>query len=422
MKIIKFLIISILLLLKVDVIFAEITIEKCQDAARENYPLIRQYDLINRTKDYNLANANKNYLPQLSLSGKASYQSDVTELPISVPGIQVDPLSKDQYQAYLQINQTIWDGGVTGSIKKTAKASALVDTAKIEIEMYLLKDRVNQLYFGILLIRDQKKQVNILLDELGVNRKRIESYMQNGIANQSDVDAVKVEELGAAKQMAELTARENAYINAMALVTGQTISINAEFVMPDASHYDAGLDANERPEINFFEARKILHDSKKSAIVANTMPKVGAFLQGGYGRPALNMLKNNFDPYYIAGVQATWNFGTYYTLNNELNKIKAEKQSLDAERDTFEFNNNLQIISQLGEIKRLESLMENDDEIIALRSAIKKAAQVKLENGTISVSDLLREINNENMAMQDRALHAIQLLSAKYSLMILKNN
>ena len=422
MKIIKLLIISILLLLKVDVIFAEITIEKCQDAARENYPLIRQYDLISRTKDYNLANANKNYLPQLSLSGKASYQSDVTELPISVPGIQVDPLSKDQYQAYLQINQTIWDGGITGSIKKTAKASALVDTAKIEIEMYLLKDRVNQLYFGILLIREQKKQVNILLDELSVNRKRIESYMQNGIANQSDVDAVKVEELGAAKQMAELTARENAYINAMALVTGQTISINAEFAMPDASHYDSGLDANERPEINFFEARKILHDSKKSAIVANTMPKVGAFLQGGYGRPALNMLKNNFDPYYIAGVQATWNFGTYYTLNNELNKIKAEKQSLDAERDTFEFNNNLQIISQLGEIKRLESLMENDDEIIALRSAIKKAAQVKLENGTISVSDLLREINNENMAMHDRALHAIQLLSAKYNLMILKNN
>ena len=398
---------------------AQLTVEVCQEKAKANYPLVKQYGLIEQTAQYNISNANKGYLPQLTLSAKGTYQSQVTKLPITIPNVTIPGLSKDQYQAVVEANQVIWDGGAISAQKKITNANTEVEKQKLEVDLYTLNERVNQLYFGILLINEQLRQNDILQNELQTNYNRIASYKQNGVANQSDLDALKVEQINTQQRETELKSTQKSYFIMLSALTGLTIDAKTELIKPEINLAILNATTNHRPEIGLFDAQNKLLESQKELLNAGNRPKIGAFVQGGYGKPGLNMLTNAFSDFYIGGIRLSWNLSGFYTQKNNLNKIEISKKVMDVQKETFLFNADLKTKQQQTEIEKLQSTLSNDDEIIRLRGNIKKSASAKVDNGTLSITDLIREINAEDQAKQLKSLHEIQLIMNVYQL---KNN
>jgi outer membrane protein TolC len=407
-----------------------LNLDTCQKRARENYPLLKQYGLIEKTADYNLSNANKAYLPQVSLLAKATYQSDVTAIPenlgqvltqLSGQPVSFPVLSKDQYQAALEVNQLVWDGGVVNAQKKMIKASSEAEKQKLEVDLYALNDRINNLFFGIMLIKEQLNVNRILQDELASNYQRMQSYLKNGLIQQADLDAVKVEQINAAQQETDLKSVLKSYCQMLSVFTGLQVNENTELEKPLLPVVNENIQ-NKRPELSLFESQKNVLESQKKTIVAGNLPKIGLFIQGGYGRPGFDFFNNDFTSFYIGGVRLSWNISGFYTQKNELKKIETGQKNVDIMKETFLFNTNLLTTQQLNEIEKLRSTLKNDEEIILLRNNIKKAAEAKFQNGTITATDLLREINAENIARQTRTLHEIQLYMAVYQLKNTTNN
>ncbi len=426
MKIIIFLFFS----LPIIVFGQSLRLDTCQKKAKNNYPLLKQYGLIEKTADYNLSNANKAYLPQVSLLAKATYQSDVTAIPenlgqvltqLSGQPVSFPVLSKDQYQAALEVNQLVWDGGVVNAQKKMIKASSEAEKQKLEVDLYALNDRINNLFFGVMLIKEQLNVNRILQDELASNYQRMQSYLKNGLIQQADLDAVKVEQINAAQQETDLKSVLKSYCQMLSVFTGLQVNENTELEKPLLPIVNENIQ-NKRPELSLFDSQKNLLESQKKTIVAGNLPKIGLFIQGGYGRPGFDFFNNDFTSFYIGGVRLSWNISGFYTQKNELKKIETGQKNVDIMKETFLFNTNLLTTQQLNEIDKLRSTLKNDEEIILLRNNIKKAAEAKFQNGTITATDLLREINAENIARQTRTLHEIQLYMAVYQLKNTTNN
>lgn len=402
-----------------------VTLQQCYRWVEENYPQVRQYKLIDQAEQYSLSNASKSWLPQLALNAKASYQSDVTRLPLDLGQLPVDlsipTLSKDQYQVAAEISQTIWDGGATGSARAISREEAEASRKQLESEMYRIKERINQLYFGCLLQGELLRQNSLLQNELRINLNRVRSMIANGMANDSDRESLEVELLNVQQRATEIEASRRAYLRMLANFTGQEgleQSVLEKPVLPSAAQ---SLVIN-RPELAAFEAQGQYIESRNKSITAGLMPRFGAFVQAGYGRPGLNMLEDKFDAFYIAGIRMNWNLGRLYTLKNDRRQVEVARRKVDVNQETFLFNTRMQLISQDEEIGKLAGIMRSDDEIIRLRQNVKKAAEVKQQNGVISVSDLIREINAEDMARQAAAIHRTQHLMAVYQLMYITNN
>lgn len=400
----------------------ELTLEECQQQAQAYYPLIKRYGLIEKTQEYNISNANKGYLPQFSLSAKASYQSDVTEIPVNLPGLDIRGMRKDQYQAMLQLDQVVWDGGNIHARKEVTRASSEVDKQKLEVDMYAINERVNQLFFGILLLEEQLGQNGAMQEELQRNYDNVKAYVKNGTANQADLDAVKVEQLNNIQQRHTLEATHRAYSEMLKIMINHPTPLTGESLKkPDVNTllyidgtYSAGL--IRRPELDLFAAQDLQLEARRKQLAAKNLPQLGLFVQGAYGNPGLNMLKNEFSTYYVAGVRLSWNFGNLYTRKNESRQLTLNQQDVNVQKETFLFNTHLEVTQNNSEIKKLAELMKNDDEIISLRNNIRKSAQAKVANGTLTVTEMLREVTAEDLAKQDKILHEIQLLSAIYEL------
>lgn len=393
-------------------VYGQLTVEQCQQLARENYPLVRQYGLVERTARYNLANASKGYLPQVSLSGKASYQSDVTEIPIQIPGVDIGA-RKDQYQIMAELDQTLWDGGNIRAQRKLTKAQAEVDAVQTDVDLYAIRERVNQLFFGILLLDEKLKQNNLLQDELGRNYMQVEAYIANGIANQADLDAVKVEQLSAVQTQKELSASREAYIRMLSAFIGRKIEGTDTLTRPQMPDITSPV-AIDRPELNLFAALEKQLDARKTSVNARNLPKIGAFVQGAYANPGLNFLKDEFSAYYIAGVRLKWDFGGLYTRRNDMRLIELQRSQVDVQRETFLFNTHLTATEQNQEIEKYRKLLEDDDRIVELRGSICRSALAKVAEGTMSVIEMLRQVTAQDIARQDRAAHQVQLLLSAY--------
>ena len=400
-----------------------LSIEDCQRMARENYPAIARYNVIENVKNFNLENANTAYFPQLSLNAKATWQSDVTkidlELPQNFPPLAIPVPDKDQYQVSAQLNQLIWDGGKVAAQKENIAANAEVEKQKLETEIYSLQERVNNVFFGALLLKEQLQQQATLEKELQRNYEKVQSYVTNGVANDADLSAVKVEQLKAGQQRIQMESGLDSYLRILSVLIGQ--QVDNETVLEKPAVDLLLSNSINRPEIKLFEAQENLLNSQKSALNARNMPVIGAFAQGGYGKPALNMFQNKFNPYFIGGVSLSWNFGSLYTFKNEKKSIEQQKIAIDSQRETFLYNLNMQLPQQQNEIEKYRRTMLDDNEIISLRTQIKNAAEAKVENGTMTVSDLLQEINALEIARQAKSLHEIQYLMSIYTLKNITN-
>ncbi|MCC8095093.1 MAG: TolC family protein [Tannerellaceae bacterium] len=404
-----------------------ITLIQCYKWTKENYPMIRQYDLIRRAEQYNLANAAKGWLPQIGVNAKATYQSDVTKIPWDadafssiIPGFEMPVLSKDQYQVVAEVNQPIWDGGMIRYSKELTRAQATADKEQLDSDLYALNQRVNQVYFGSLLQDELLRQNELLQGELHVNIDRVEAMIANGVANQSDKESLEVELLNAIQQEIELTASRTAYRQMLSVLTGKEITEETVLLPPPLPVELSGR--INRPELKAFEARSNLLEIQNLQLKAGIMPNFGVFVQGGYGKPGLNMFENSFEPFYTVGVRMSWNIANFYTLRNDRRKIETNRLAVDLQRESFLFNTELDMVQQNTDIRKMTELIKSDQEIIRLRTSIKEAAEVKLENGVISVTDLIREINAEDQAKQAGATHRIQQLMSVYNYLYTTNN
>jgi outer membrane efflux protein len=387
-----------------------VTLDSCYILAKKNYPLVRQYELIAKTNEYTLENIAKGYLPQLNINGQATYQSDVTQLPKSIPGVKT--LSKDQYKIYAEANQLIYDGGVLKQQKKLQEANTILDVQQLEVELYKLKDRINKLYFGILLIDEQLKENALTKNDIHLGLNKINAQIANGTALQSNSDVLKAEFLQADQQTIELNSNRKALIEMLGLFTNRLFNENTIFVKPEDISSKGEI---KRPELFMYDEQNKIFDAQNNLLTAKNNPKISFFVQGGYGRPAFNILSNNFDPFYIGGLRITFPLSGFYTIKNERNLISIGRQNIEVQKNTFLFNTKLAMKQQSADITKLQAFLKTDDEIILLRTNVKKAALAQLENGIINSSDYLREVNAEDGARQNKALNEIQLLMAQYN-------
>lgn len=410
-----FLLLLLLLISKSSIIAQQLTLEECQLKAEQHYPAIVQYDIIEKSKGFDIKNANMAYLPQISLGAQATWQSDITKIDIEMPGIEIPIPDKDQYKVAAEVNQLIWDGGVTMARKKSLKADAAVQKHQLESEIYSLRDRINNLYFGILLLDERLHLHKMLEQELIRNHTKVQAYIDNGVANEADLSAVKVEQLKARQDRIDIEASRQAYRKMLSIFIGENIDDNVVLQKPETKNIVVSSSIS-RPELKAFDAQQELIDSQMKLITAKNMPRIGLFAQGGYGKPALNMFDNKFNPFFIGGVSLSWNFGNLYTMSNERKIINLQKQKLESNRETFLHNINIVIPQQQIEIDKYRQTLNDDDEIISLRKLIREAAEAKVENGTMTISDMLKELTAEEAAKQAKIMHEIQYLMAIYKL------
>lgn len=392
-----------------------LTIREAYELARKNYPMIRQQGLIEKARDYSVSNAAKGYLPQFTVQGQATYQSAVTEfkLPVSIPGVEFPSIGKDQYKVYGEVNQTIYDGGNVSTQVRSHEANAQVETQKLEVELYKLNERVNQLFFGVLMLEEQLRQNELLKTDINLGIKKVQALIANGTAFKSNANTLKAELLKADQRAIDLNASRKAYLEMLGLLTGQPMGDSA--VLEKPAELAAGSDIN-RPELKLYDAQNRSLDVQSQLIDVRNRPKLNFFFQGGYGRPALNILSNGFDPYYITGVRLNWSLSGLYTIKKDRGLIRNNRDAIQLQKETFLFNTNLVARQQNAELDRFRQLLMTDDEIISLRESIKTTSAAQLENGVINTGDFLREVNAEDQARQNKILHGIQLLMSEYNL------
>ncbi|WP_317897589.1 TolC family protein [Aurantibacillus circumpalustris] len=389
-----------------------ITLEECYSLAKQNYPLVKQRDLIHKSKEYSVQNISKGYFPQIAINGQATYQSEVTALPIKLPGVDVPSLSKDQYKIYGEINQPLYDGGMVKQQKRMQEASGVVEEQKLEVELYKLKERVNQLFFGILLIDEQLTLTELIRKDIRNGMDRTEAGIKNGVAFKTNLDVLRAENLKLDQRYTELKANRTAYLDMLSLYLNQNLEEGTSLIKPSEKIPSQSID---RPELIVFENQSKNISIQNDLLKAKNLPKFNAFVQGGYGRPALNFLSNKFEPYYVGGIRMNWSLTGLYTLKKEKAILDINRQSIDLQKELFLFNTNFALKQQSAEVSKLQKLLLSDNQIILLRSDIKQSANVQLQNGVINSTDYLREVNAEDQARGNRVLHEIQLLMAEYA-------
>ena len=400
------------------------TLEECQRAAEGNYPLIRQYGLIEKTTSLNVANIQKGWLPQVSASAQASLQSDVSAFPDEFQklyqqmGITMEGLERDQFRVGIDVQQTVYDGGNIKSRKEIARRQGELQSRQNEVTMYNVRKSVNEMYFSLLLVDEQIRLNADLQTVLEGNEKKLAAMLKGGTASESDWQNVKAERLNVVQKMTGLQSQRTALARMLSIFCGIEVNGLVKPEMPENMNPSINL----RPELKALDAQLRLTDAQERALDAAMMPRLGVFAQGYYGYPGYNMFEDMMSRKFswngMIGARLTWNIGALYTRKNDKAKLQVQRETTEVNRERFLFDNNLEQIEQNENISRYRQMMTDDEEIISLRSSIRKAAESKLAHGIIDVNDLVREINSENKARVEQCIHEIEMLKEIYDLKI----
>ena len=402
------------------------TLEQCQQAAERNYPLIAQHDLIARTTDLTVANIQKGWLPHLNATAQATYQSAVTAWPEEMQGlmrqmgVDMKGLTKDQYRVGLDLQQTVFDGGAISAQKQVAREQGAVQQAQLDVSLYQVRQRVNEMYFGLLLLDDQIRLNNDLQEQLTASENKLTSMVKHGTAAQCDLNNVTAERLNVVQQMTTLESQRHVLMAMLGTFCG--IEVN-QVTKPAAVNV---TDGNNRPELRLIDSQLRLADAQDQALKAALLPRLGVFAQGYYGYPGYNLFKDMMGREWswngMVGARLTWNIGALYTHHNDKAKVQLMRETAQNQREVFLFNNRLEQMQQNEAIDRYRQLMAQDEEIITLRQQVRKAAESKLSHGIIDVNDLIRDINSENAARVQQSIHEIEMLKQMYDLKYTMNN
>lgn len=396
-----------------------LTLDQCYTLARARYPVVKQLALIEKTRDYTVSNAAKGTLPQLSVGGQATYQSAVTGLPIEIPNMKIPTVSKDQYKVFGEVSQSLTDGPIVSRQKELARANAAAQTQQVEVELYKLRERVNQLFFGLVLLDAQIQQTELLKNDIRVGLNKTQAAITNGTALKSNADILNAELLKADQRSIELHASRQGFGDMLSLLIGQPVEESAVLETPPVPDLSPTI---SRPELSLFEVQHRSFEVQNRLLAARANPRLSVFAQGGYGRPALNMLSNTFDFYALGGVRLNWNLGAFYTLKNDRELLTINRTLVDIQRQTFLLNTQISMKQQSRELSKYQALIDTDARIIALREQMKITANAQLEFGTLTVNDYLAFLNAEDQARQNLLLHRIQLLMTQYGYSVTAGN
>ena len=405
-----------------------LSLEDCYRLARENYPAIKKMDLIAQTSGYDLSNASKKFLPQVTLSGQATYQSETVgfgdvlgALPLP-EGVELPSLSKDQYKIVGEVTQLLYDGGGNAHQRERIKATQEMQEQNLESSLYAINNRINTLFFSVLLMDAQLKQNELNKANLQTQIQKAEAAYANGVAFRSNVDELKAEIVNIDMAGTEYKANRTAFLNMLSLFIGTELTEATQLVVPDTEGLDGMMTSINRPELMAFDLQKAVYDVQKKELRSGYLPQVSAFFQGGYGKPTLNIVSDKFGSWYIAGVRLNWTFGSLYTLSNRKRTLALSQQAVEADKETFLFNTRLALAQQDEDVKKYQTLIEQDEEAIALRVAVTKSAEAQLDNGVITTHEYIQKVNAEHLARQRKIVHEIQLLQAHYQQKFITGN
>lgn len=393
-----------------------LTIDSCYARAKQQYPLIKQKGLIEKSKDYNISNASKGFLPQVNFNGQATYQSAVTSIPIDFKiggqNITIPTLPKEQFNVHGEVDQTIYDGGIIKQQKESQVTNAAIQEQNIEVQLYALKDRINQIFFGALLIDEQIKQNDLTQKDIQTSIDKMKEQINNGTAIPSSLDELQAELLQQQQNKVVLNSSRKAYLDMLGFFINQPLDDKTVLQSPRTVKVS---DIINRPEVSYFDIQKRNDDVQEKILNANNRPKFSYFFQGGYGLPGLNAFDINPTLYYITGFRISWALGGLYTIKNQKQLLDIDRQSLDIQKEDFLFNTNIMLKQQNTDITKLEQMINLDNEIINKRTSIKNAAKSQMENGVVTIHEYINQLDAEDLAKQALLLHQVQLLLAEYS-------
>ncbi len=393
-----------------------LTIEQCYEMAKQNYPLTRQRELLIQSNEYTVNNIAKGNWPQLLISGQDSYQSEVVKLPFP----ESPQIPKNQYRVYGEINQPLTDLITVRRQKESQQASALSQVQNLEVELFKLKERVDQLYFGVLLLNEQATQNDLYKKDIRNGLERVEAAVANGVDFKTSITKMQAEMLKAEQRDIDLAFSKKSFLDMLGLLINQ--SLNEQTILQWPVEVEVTNQIN-RPELKFFDFQSQILDEQTKVLNTKTLPKFSLFLQGGWGQPSpLNLVNASLTGYYIGGIRLNWSINNFYTIRNERKIMEVNKSIIASQRETFLLNTKQTMGKQNAEIEKLKQLLKKDSEIVDLLSSVKKTSAEQLQNGVITSHDYLREVNGEDLAKQNAALHKVQLAMAQYNLKTTSGN
>ena len=422
----------------------EISIEECQQWAMDNYPAIRRYGMLERIRKYTLSNISRVYMPEFGLSGMASWQSERMELdlkmpdkmnvsmdlseveqaqnfnlstvnmPISIPPITIPVSDRDRYGISLSLKQTLWTGGRMKAGKEVVEREIDMMRAGLDVQLYEIKERVKQLYFGLLIIEGRVRQLDRTDEVLDNLRARAEVGLKEGVVYETDLDVIDVERIKYKQMRVELEAKREACLNVLSTLVHRPLSRKTKLRIPSV---EVGMDGNEikRPELRYLDSKVKRLDADLKMQNAENMPKLGLFAIGGYSKSGLSTFDSDFKLNFIGGVRLSWNFGKLNTLGNDRKLVKVQQESVRNERESFIFNTRIEVLKQDAEIRKLQELVKSDEEIVRLRESIRQASEVKYMNGVYTISELITDVNQALIAQQEKVLREVELQMMVYS-------
>ena len=396
---------------------AQTTLDECIGWAYDNYPQIKEMSLIEMTKGIDLKNAAYAWLPHLNISGKATWQSEVVEMPVDIPGMDIN-IPHDQYGLTAEFTQQLWDGGTSRSQKELAEAGAEVKKTQLETNLWSIRSRVQNVFLGIILIDKQLELNRLLRESLERSSEEVKSRMEAGVALPSDLDQVSVNILSCLQQRASLDADRKSYVKILGLLTGRDMT-DVELAVPkDAVNYvdDGARDFETRPEMAFYAAQLKQNEFQRRQLNTLISPKLNLSLQGGYGRPGMNMLSGDFSGYFVAGLKLQWNIGALYTRGLDKRKVNADAQKIDLTRKSFILNSSVEAEQKNNAILKARDVLEKDSEIIGLRQRIRASGENQYREGTIKMNDYLSMLDEEYKAKANESMHEVQLMMAVYDM------
>lgn len=396
---------------------AQTTLDECIGWAYDNYPQIKEMSLIEMTKGIDLKNAAYAWLPHLNISGKATWQSEVVEMPMDIPEMDIN-IPHDQYGLTAEFTQQIWDGGTSRSQKELAEAGAEVKKTQLETNLWSIRSRVQNVFLGIILIDKQLELNRLLRESLERSSEEVKSRMEAGVALPSDLDQVSVNILSCLQQRASLDADRKSYVKILGLLTGRDMT-DVELAVPqDAVNYvdDGARDFEMRPEMAFYAAQLKQNEFQRRQLNTLISPKLNLSLQGGYGRPGMNMLSGDFSGYFVAGLKLQWNIGALYTRGLDKRRVNADAQKIDLTRKSFILNSSVEAEQKNNAILKARDVLEKDSEIIGLRQRIRASGENQYREGTIKMNDYLSMLDEEYKAKANESMHEVQLMMAVYDM------
>jgi outer membrane protein TolC len=393
-----------------------VTLYDCYKQAEKTYPLARQSGMLEKSNELKIKNLNKNYLPQMNLNGSVSLQSDVTELKLNLPAqfsfIKFPVINKDMYKLTMDVNQSIYDGNVTGYQKKLEVFNLQSDEKSLQVELYQLKERINQAYFSIFMLQENEAILISNKNEIKSKLKEVQSAVANGAMLASSADVLQAEIMNIDQELIELRNDRVTDFHVLSELTSSTIPDNSKLVLPAVQISSINFEDN-RPELQLYNIQQLKTGVMKNMVNTRWNPKFYAFGQAGYGRPGLNMLSNDFTPWWLFGAKMTWNIWNWNQSRNEKKIYDIQNDIIGTQKETFEKNLKIEAASYTSEMEKMEELLQKDQEIIALRTKITQSASSQLDNGVITSSDYIARLNEETQAKMTLELHRIQLVKAK---------